>query len=232
MKTANQSPPAKRRQSVRTAIKTRFLDKAVTPKTSIVEVGVAALLALGLHALLVFGLLEAFVGRPGNQPGPSRTMVLVYLPDERQPPKRTRGLADVKPQLIPPHFDAPAVAPIPVPVETVGSILAASTSDTPPFERLITEAEARNPAFLRDYCNHQILSVDGVAKTGTVVLMIRVEDDGHISESKIEESSGSPNADAAAQGCITEMGLFQAHLSSGHTIASWQRAHWIWTSGG
>jgi TonB family protein len=193
---------------------------------------VAGLVVIGLHIVLIAGVLAAFVGKPGIQPGPSRTMVIALVPDERQPPKLRRELADIKPRLIPPHFEVTAVTPIPVQVETVGSILATSTSDSPPFERLITEAEARNPAFLRDYCTRQILSVDGVAKTGTVVLMIRVEDDGHISDSKIEESSGNPNVDAATQACITEMGLFQAHLSSGHTIASWQRAHWMWTSGG
>jgi TonB family protein len=159
-------------------------------------------------------------------------MVMVFVPDARQPPKPMRELMEVKAQLIRPHFEVSAVTPIPVQVETAGSILATSTSGSPPFERLITEAEARNPVFLRDYCNRQLLSVDGVAKTGTVILMIRVEDDGHISESKIEESSGNPAADAATQACITEMGVFQAHLSSGHTIASWQRAHWMWTSGG
>jgi hypothetical protein len=201
-------------------------------KRSLSELIIIGLVVVGLHIALIAGVLAAFVGRPGNQPGPSRTMVMVFLPDDRQPPKPMRQFLEVKPQLIPPHFEVPPVTPIPVQIETVGSILATSTSASPPFERLITEAEARNPAFLRDYCNHQILSVDGAATAGTVVLMIRVEDDGHISDSKIEESSGNPSVDAATQACITEMGLFQAHLSSGHTIASWQRTHWMWSSGG
>jgi TonB family protein len=184
-----------------------------------------------LHVVLVGGLLWAFVGRPGTQPGPARTMVLLMTINQRLTPKQPAALYEMKVQLIPPHFEAMAVSPIIVPIEVVGSLLSASQPASPPFERLISEAEAQNPQLVRDFCKRQYFGNGALRPMGTVVLMIRVEADGHVSDTKVEESSGSSRLDEATRACLTEAGLFEPHHAAGKPTASWQRTHWTWSGG-
>jgi TonB family protein len=198
---------------------------------SLSQVGVVGLIVGTLHVVLVGGLLWAFIGRPGTQPGPSRTMVLLMTVDQRLTPKQAAALPEMKVQLVPPHFEAMAASPIVVPIEVVGSLLSASQPASPPFERLISEAEAQNWQVLRDFCKRQYAGNDELHQKGTVVLMIRVEADGHVSDTKIEESSGSPRLDEATQACVTEAGLFEPHHAAGKPTASWQRTHWTWSGG-
>lgn len=192
------------------------------------ESGAVWISVIVLHLGLVGGLLTAFVGRAGIEPGPSRTMVVLLTPDEHLPAKRVEPITNVKVQLIPPHFEAPALSPIPVAIESAGSILKAAPPASPPFERLISEAQAENPKFLQQFCAQQVREVTGSDPRGTVVMMIRVEADGHVSDSKIEESSGEPGPDGVVQACITGVGVFEAHHSGPGTVASWQRIHWTW----
>jgi TonB family protein len=198
---------------------------------SLSEVGVVGLIVGTLHAVLVGGLLWASIGKPGTQPGPSRTMVLLMTVNQRMTPKQPTTLSEMKVQLIPPHFEAIPVSPISVPIETVGSVLRSSQPTSPPFERLISEAEAENPQLLRDFCKRQYFDNGALRQMGTVVLMIRVEADGHVSDTKVEESSGSPRLDEATQACLTEVGLFEPHHTSGKPTASWQRTHLTWSGG-
>jgi TonB family protein len=198
---------------------------------SLSEAGLVGLIVGTLHVVLVAGLLWTFIGRPGTQPGPSRTMVLLMTLNQRLTPKQPTVLREIKVQLIPPHFEVMAVSPISVPIEVVGSLLNTSQPVSPPFERLISEAEAQNPQLVRDFCKREYAGNGELRQRGTVVLMIRVEADGHVSDTKVEESSGSSRLDEATQACLTEAGLFEPHHSAGKPAASWQRTHWTWSGG-
>lgn len=198
---------------------------------SLSQVGAVGLVVGTLHMVLVGGLLWAFVGRPGTQPGPSQTMVLLMTVNQRLTPEQPAALRETKVQLIPPHFEAVPVTPIPVPVEVVGSLLNTSQVVSPPFERLISEAEAQNPQVVRDFCKREYAGNRELRQRGTVVLMIRVEADGHVSDTKVEQSSGSPSVDEATQACLTEAGIFEPHHAAGKPTASWQRTHWTWSGG-
>lgn len=199
------------------------LGSMVAPR---VPIGMAV---IALHGLLVAALLAAFIGRPGLQPGPSATMVLLRMPDERLPPRPRPAPAPLHIQPIPPHFEMIALTPIPVALEAAGAALNASQTGSPPFERLIPEAQAQNPDSLREFCGRLAhLESDGLTDSRTVVLMIRVEPDGRVSDSKVEQSSGSAHLDEVAQTCVSEAGVYEPRHLGMATVASWQRTHWVW----
>jgi len=173
--------------------------------------------------------VSAFIGKAGVQPGPSRTMVMLLIPNERLPPRQVKAVAILKLQPISPHFEMRAASPITVAVESPGSVLKTADRGSPPFERLISEAQAQNGKFLQQYCAQEVRQATGTDPSGTVVMMIRVEADGHVSDSKVEESGGAPGTDQVVQSCIGEVGVFEAHHKGDETVPSWQRIHWAWT---
>ncbi len=191
-----------------------------------VPVGMAV---IALHGLLVAVLVAAFVGHPGLQPGPSATMVLLTVPDERLPPRPLPTPPPLNIQPVPPHFEMTALTPIPVTVEVVGAVLNASHAGSPPFERLIPEAQAQNPGTLREFCDQLAHSEsDESTSSRSVVLMIRVEPDGRVSDSRVEQSSGSAHLDEVTQTCVSEAGAYEPRHVGIAAVASWQRTHWTW----
>lgn len=191
-----------------------------------VPIGIAV---IAIHGLLAAALLAAFVGHPGLQPGPSATMVLLTIPDERVAPRPLPAPPPPHIQPVPPHFEMIALTPIPVPVEVVGAALNASHPGAPPFERLIPEAQAQNPVTLREFCDQLAHSEsERPTDSNSVVLMIRVEPDGRVSDSKVEQSSGSAHLDAVTQTCISEAGVYEPRHVGVAAVASWQRTHWSW----
>jgi TonB-like protein len=57
-------------------------------------------------------------------------------------------------------------------------------------------------------------------------LLVRVEKDGRVSDSKIEVGSGAQRVDEAAQRCLLAHGSLTPRRVSGAPVASWQRVHW------
>lgn len=203
--------------------RTATLRSMVAPR---VPIGMAV---IALHGLLVAALLAAFMGHAGLQPGPSATMVLLKMTEEHLPPRPLLSPPPPRIQPVPPHFEMLALTPIPVAVDVVGAALNASQTGSPPFERLIPEAQAQNPAAIREFCD-RLLRAEPIEPTDSrsIVLMIRVEPNGRVSDSKVEQSSGSPHLDAVAQTCVSQSGVYEARHAGVLTVVSWQRTHWIW----
>ena len=108
-----------------------------------------------------------------------------------------------------------------------------SATDTepgsPPFEQLVVEAKPQDDSGLRDFCvNSFPPSARELKEQGTVVLLIRIEPDGHISDMKLEESSGSIRLDRVTQACVVSA-LFEPHRAGLRAVGSWQRIHWTWS---
>jgi TonB family protein len=140
------------------------------------------------------------------------------------------------PPIAPPRLRSPSLDVVPliqspdVPVGSIGVPAPAAKPTGPPFERLVVEAEPEDAAVLREFCNRSYPRESAALNEyGTVVLMIRVESDGHVSDSRIEETSGSSWLDKAAQDCVTGVGLFEPHRAGIRAVASWQRIHWVWS---
>jgi hypothetical protein len=180
----------------------------------------ALLVAVGLHALLAAGLFLGSDGGPATPKPATPPLVLLaalpHAPVAREP-------IDVPP----PQVEA-VNAPLPVvpkivqfatgPAEIAVSIAAAT-------DVLISEANAREVEKVFDGCA-ALGSVAAPDRSREITLLVRVESDGHVSDSKIEVGSGTPRVDAAAQRCFLAHGELSPHRVNGAAIASWQRVKW------
>jgi TonB family protein len=63
---------------------------------------------------------------------------------------------------------------------------------------------------------------------GAVTLVIRVQPDGRVSQTKVEVSSGVPRLDEAAAYCLAQ-GRFVPELLAELPTESWQRTHWVFS---
>jgi len=61
---------------------------------------------------------------------------------------------------------------------------------------------------------------------GPLTLLVRVEKDGRVTDSKIEAGSGLPHWDDAALRCLLARGSLLPRRVNGAAVASWQRVHW------
>jgi len=68
-----------------------------------------------------------------------------------------------------------------------------------------------------------------LGRKGVVTLLIRVETDGHVSEAKIEESTGWYVLDQAAAQCLGHS-RFELARQTDYPAAPWQRAHWTFST--
>lgn len=59
-----------------------------------------------------------------------------------------------------------------------------------------------------------------------LTLLVHVETDGRVSDSKVEVGSGVPKVDEAVQRCLVGHGLLTPRRINGAAVASWQRLHW------
>jgi TonB family protein len=101
---------------------------------------------------------------------------------------------------------------------------------SPPFERLMVDAKLEDAASLRKFCDASYPPESRLPnEQGTVVLLIRIESDGHVSDTSIEESSGSQRLDRVTQACVMA-GSFEPRRAGWRTVPSWQRIHWNWSN--
>jgi TonB family protein len=59
-----------------------------------------------------------------------------------------------------------------------------------------------------------------------LTLLVRVEQDGRVTDSRVEVGSGDARLDNSALGCLREHGLLTPQQLHGESVASWQRVHW------
>jgi len=99
---------------------------------------------------------------------------------------------------------------------------------SPPFEQLIVEAIPQDAKGLRDFCTSSYPpAARSLNEQGTVVLLVRIEADGHVSDMKVEQSSGSTRLDRVTQACVISA-QFAPHRVNLRAVGSWQRIHWTW----
>jgi TonB family protein len=192
---------------------------------------VAASVVAG-HAVLTAAFWENRIGLPNGREQQSVTARLI-APNPEVPPAVLPIVRQVAIRLT-----LPTLIPIPIitgpdPVGVRGVKDDQTHPSSPPFERLIVEAAPQDADLIREFCDRNYPDVSRTLNEyGTVVLMIRVETDGHVSDSKVEESSGSTRLDEAARICVAGVGLFEPHHSGVRPVATWQRTRWTWSPAG
>jgi hypothetical protein len=114
---------------------------------------------------------------------------------------------------------APPLAALPrEPVEVAISISAAT-------DVMIREVSREDAEQLRGGCRRDLAGVSHVAHTPEITLLVRVEKDGRISDSRIEVGSNTPSLDEAVRHCLIARSLAPRAVN-GATVTSWQRMHW------
>ncbi len=81
---------------------------------------------------------------------------------------------------------------------------------------LISEANVRDVQRALEGCG---------ADKSAVTLLVRVEMDGRVSDSRIE-AAGAPPAAGAVQRCLLAHGVLTPRRVNGAAVISWQRVHW------
>jgi len=138
------------------------------------------------------------------------------------------------------HVDVPAdlssasIASLPIQVPTLprlGAIEAAppemAISISPATDVVITTANSAESAIVARRClARRSISGPPARSFRDMSILIRVEPDGRVSDTRVETGSGDARADVDAQRCLTDYGAFPPSRSQGHAIASWQRLRW------
>jgi hypothetical protein len=123
-----------------------------------------------------------------------------------------------------PHPDLVRVTPIlpPMPhlAESPAEIAVPISASS---EVLISEVRGDDVAELAVSCRRPGARPHGAAE---MTLLVHVEKDGRVSDSRVEVGSGAPRVDEAMQRCLVEHGLLTPRRINGAGVASWQRLHW------
>jgi TonB family protein len=189
---------------------------------------------LTMHIIAVAPSFIANSGYDGILQGPLSTEMEVTLLPATTPPQalyepRLRRITAMRPPPFPESLIAEKTLP--------GLGNSPTTSKprdeprgSPPFERLMVDAKLEDAGSLRKFCDDSYPPESRLPnEQGTVVLLIRIEPDGHVSDTTIEESSGSQRLDRVTQACVMA-GSFEPRRSGWQAVPSWQRVHWNWSN--
>ncbi len=192
------------------------------------ERGAIAAVILAAHFFVLVPSFSASGGPPGRPSEPSTAIEVIILPSAPRASPRPPPPSPVAIRLSP----APRLIPSLEESSTVDGVAAKSAERSesigPPFEQLIAEAKPEDAQGLHDFCSSSFPPNSRLpGEHGTVVLMVRVESDGHVSDMKLEESSGSARLDQVTQACVVSA-FFEPHRAGLRAVGSWQRLHWTW----
>jgi hypothetical protein len=154
-----------------------------------------------------------------------------------QPPLESLVLLDPVPAPAAAHQDLMAETPPPDLLPTTPILLkrpnlpqepkeiAVSVSAT--TDVLIGEANAREVEEVLKSCSGAKTRAALPSDRSTeITLLVRVEKDGRVSDSKIEAGSGAQRIDEAVQRCLLAHGILTPRRVGTAPVASWQRVHW------
>ncbi len=172
---------------------------------------------IGLHAAFGTWLWLTANAHGLHHPSLAPLVLLAEIPA----PARARIATDL-PELSPPVSPTlPALPRLPQePTEIAVSV-------SPSTDLLIGDANARDVEEILGACRADpVPPARRAGRAAAMTLLVRVEKDGRISDSKIERGSGAPRVDDAAQRCLLAHGSLPPRRINGAAVASWQRVHW------
>jgi len=181
----------------------------------------AAAFVIALHAALLAGLWSAV---PPPLSAPSSGIPLEVFAVARPPSIRLAELGADLPQPEPPPPIIAARLPslaIPAAATEIAITISQSTAVT------ISEANPMEVAnvVLRCGTARRAASASGGRGPG-MTLLVRVEQDGRVTDSRVEVGSGNERLDESARSCLREHGVLTPQQIRGVSVASWQRVHW------
>jgi hypothetical protein len=178
----------------------------------------AAAVVVALHV----GIGMWLVTSTGTQSHAPAAEPLVLLPESARPSPRPAP-GELAAEL--PHPDFVRVTPILPPMphlsESPAEIAVPVSASS---EVLISEARSDDVADLVVSC--KMSGARPRRAAAEMTLLVHVEKDGRVSDSRVEVGSGAPRIDEAIQRCLVEHGLLTPRRINGSAVASWQRLHW------
>jgi periplasmic protein TonB len=193
----------------------------------------------GLHVVAGFGLLlGTAIGIQRGTPPPITVVNVktddVVLPKTPPPPPVTFRPADVSApppldiHVVGPDNGTAIVVPRPTPVEP-------GRGKPQPVADVVTPVRftAAGRQTLADVCSARYPAASRrLGEEGVVRLLVYVAADGHVSEAKVETSSGYPRLDAANVECVRDAGRVFAPQQSGQApTGAWQAMSYRWVLG-
>jgi hypothetical protein len=163
---------------------------------------------LTLHVLFVLGI--AFSPPWRGASGAMHPLVLLTeLPTPLTSTSRGNGIAvDLDLSFAPPH---PAKLKLPAVPDAEGVMLDAAEADSAQVARICSA------------WREQPLRREEDAQESTV--LVRVDADGRVSDTRVLVGSGSTERDAELQHCLLTLARLTPVELDGHVIAAWQRLH-------
>lgn len=177
----------------------------------------SAAVVIGLHAAVGAWLWRAPVSL--RQPPPESLVLLAEIPTTVARPQLTIDVAS-------PDLSAtPALAPKLPELPRAASEIAVSIS--PATAVLIGEANGKDIEEIVGFCAvNKVVSARHADHAAAPIVLVKVEKDGRVSDSRIEKGSGVPRMDEEVVRCLLAHGVFGPYRVDGAPIASWQRVHW------
>jgi TonB family protein len=194
--------------------------------------GARALIAMAVLTVHVLALGPSLLKSPGGDnafqtSAPTVMEVILLPPSPVRPPSLGQPIFR-RIKLSPPPELSASKRQLAGPGNSADTSIPRDEPHSPPFERLVVDAKPEDGAALHQFCSDSYPpEYRSRNEQGTVVLLVRIESDGHVSDTTVEESSGSPRLDRVTQACVMA-GVFEPIRSGWRTVASWQRIHWTW----
>jgi hypothetical protein len=177
---------------------------------------IAAAVVLAIHAAAIALWMTPFpVHRP---PSPEPLVLLTSLPTVRPP-------LDLGAVIPPPNLMRVALVGLPPPSypRPAAEMAISISASTDVMIRDVGNAETEH---MRLDCRRESASrIRSSTRTSELILLVRVEKDGRISDSRIESASNMPAIDESVRLCLLARTLPPSTVN-GATVTSWQRLHW------
>jgi len=183
---------------------------------------IAAILVVALHALALSGI---FLVTQFHTSAPTPAAPLEVFGIARQPLITLAEIASDLPPSEPPQPRnlAARLPSLSLPAGATEIALTVSRSTAV----LIGEANPAEVAKVARSCGaaRPAGSASG-QRVPDLTLLVRVEKDGRVTDSRVEVGSGVGRFDESARACLQAHGMLTPHLIDGVSVASWQRVRW------
>jgi protein TonB len=187
-------------------------------------------------APITVALLQAATSMPAEKKAPSATMSKAPAPASPATPAPQPLLPPQTPVAAPVTPSASVATPAPAPaVATSASTAPSSAASTTPTAS--SRTGSAGAASTRDSAATLVsgscakpqypMASRRLEEEGTVTLRFRVEANGHVSQSEVQNSSGFTRLDEAARAALSRCS-FSPALAQGQAIASWATIRYTW----
>lgn len=190
----------------------------------------AVTVVLGIHAILVTGLISGTLVRPAPV-GPDDLINWRIIDAARPLPPIVPPPPPPEPTALPIEFPPYTPPDIRGPASDSSAISPIGNGETVPGSAVLRMTPARLSAgiILGDRCQAYYPAVSRrLNEEGSVVVLIYVATDGHPTDTRIETSSGLQRLDDATVKCVMNEGRFEPQRVGSDPIGSWQRMKYTW----